>query len=481
MIAYKDRIAAGIKASLLLVSIIGCATAVAQDTRHPQAMGLPTVQFERPSPESLQLTLDNGLVAYIAEDHRAPLVTLKAYIGVGTGHGAPGEAAALAAAFRRGPQAMSAEEFKATLNAMHAEFSVSQDHEVTEIFLDVTADKRAKAITLMGQILSAPTFEGPATGPQQRSSSASASIDYNYSLVNAVAMFEDHLYAGHAFTRDATAKQALAANQGARALHARYVVGANVTVAVAGDFKRSAAVKDTRQALKPLSANPAPAAESFTALAPAKQREVMLSQADRIQGWIVIGHELPIVPEEDEAALAVMDYILGAYHLDSRLYRSSRELRGLTNDNSSFLKPGIRGPGSYSFRTYGRPEVVRLLVDITFRELNAIRDTLPTAAELFVAKGALVDGIYADGYATGVEATQAYAREWLEQGSHERSESFPRRVSAVTAEAVRAAAQKYIHPERMIVAVLGPLDKIKAAPAIESEPQLSAWSNSSLR
>ncbi|MFT6771663.1 MAG: zinc protease, partial [Congregibacter sp.] len=41
--------------------------------------------------------------------------------------------------------------------------------------------------------------------------------------------------------------------------------------------------------------------------------------------------------------------------------------------------------------------------------------------------------------------------------------------------AVREAAQKYIHPERMIVAVLGPMDKIEIAPAIESEPQLSTW------
>ena len=231
MIAFKDQIAAGIKASLVLASIIASTAAMAQDTTHPQAMGLSEAQFERPNPETLQLTLDNGLVAYVAEDHRAPLVTLKAYIGVGVGHGAPGEAAALAAAFRRGPQAMSAEAFKATLNAMHAEFSVSQGHEVTEVFLDVTADNRDEALKLMGQLLSEPSFDGPESGPQQRSSSAS--IDYNYSLVNAVAMFEEQLFAGHPFTRDATAKQALAANQGARALHTRHVVGANVTLAVA--------------------------------------------------------------------------------------------------------------------------------------------------------------------------------------------------------------------------------------------------------
>ena len=205
---------------------------------------------------------------------------------------------------------------------------------------------------------------------------------------------------------------------------------------------------------------------------------MLLTDADRIQGWVVIGHELPVVPVEDEAALRVMDYILGAYHLDSRLLRESREKRGLTNDNSSFLEPGVRGPGSYSMRTYGRPEAVRLLIDITFRELARIRDTLPTDDELFVAKGALVDGLYAQRYATGLDAANSYAREWLRYGSHERSASYPQRIDAVSLEDVRAAARKYLHPERMIVSVVGPLGKIDAAGAIEEEPALEHWDSS---
>jgi predicted Zn-dependent peptidase len=170
-----------------------------------------------------------------------------------------------------------------------------------------------------------------------------------------------------------------------------------------------------------------------------------------------------------------MDYILGAYHLDSRLFRESRELRGLTNDNSSFLEPGLRGPGAYTFRTYGRPETVRLLVEVTFRELDKIRSSEATGDEIFVAKGALVDGIYASRYATGIDAAGSYAREWLREGSHDWSASYPDRIRAVTLEQVQAAARSYIHPDRMIISVVGPLEEIRASPMIESEPQLNAW------
>lgn len=474
MKTYFGSLRQRLTASALIVGLLMGATVVAQDTTHPKDMQLPAGQFERPSPEAMQVVLDNGLVAYVAEDHRAPLVTLSAFIGVGTGHGAPGDAPALAAALRKGPGSLSAGEFQEAILGMNAVFRVTQHHEVTEILFDVPASALRQAVTLLGELISEPAFEGMESGPKERA--ASGAIDYNYSLSNAVALFNDRLFAGHPFARSATDEEhAMAADTGAKALHKRFVVAKNITVAIAGDFKRSAAVKDARRALAMLSPTEAPRPESFPALTPLKQPHLILSDANRIQGWVVIGHELPKVPPEDEAALAVMDYILGAYHLDSRLYRSSRELRGLTNDNSSFLEPGVQGPGAYSFRTYGRPEVVRLLVDITFRELASIRESLVSADELFVAKGALVDGIYAKRYATGVDATHAFAREWLTSGSHENSASYPRRVAAVSAESVKAAAVKYIHPDRMIVAVLGPLEKIDAAPALESEPLLATW------
>ena len=126
-------------------------------------------------------------------------------------------------------------------------------------------------------------------------------------------------------------------------------------------------------------------------------------------------------------------------------------------------------------RTYGRPEAVRLLVDVTFREIETIRETLPTADEIFVAKGALVDGLWATRYTTGLDATRNYALEWLREGSHDSSASYPDRVRAVTPQQVREAARRYLDPDRMIVSVVGPLEQIGAAPMIESESRLGAW------
>ena len=459
----------------VIAAAVGASAATAQVTPHPRDMGLPEPAFERPDPASLRLALDNGLVAYVARDARAPLATFTAYLGVGTGHGGAGEAQELAAALRRGPASLGPGAFRDALDRMAALWSVTVGHEDTEVVMEVGSEDAWEALELLAATLRTPAFQGePST--QAARAVASEGIDYASSLAGAVSLFEARLYEGHPFGRRVTAPEREAARSGGAAnLHRRYAVPSNLTLAVAGDLDEAEARRRIADAFGDWPRRDRPDPTSFPAISTEPPRTVVTAEADKLQGWVVIGHELPVVPGEDEAALHVMDYVLGAYHLDSRLFRESRELRGLTNDNSSFLEPGVRAPGSYTFRTYGRPEAVRLLVDVTFRELERIRETEPTEDEMFVAKGALVEGLWATRYATGLDATRSYALEWLRRGDHEASASYPDRIRAVTPEQVREMALRYIHPERMIVSVVGPMDAIRSAPPLEGEPPLESW------
>lgn len=447
----------------------------AQDYTHPKDMDLPEVRFDRPDPGEMRVDLANGLAAYIAVDDRAPLVTLSAFIAAGSAHGAPGEGAVVTAALQRGPSGMSDGSFTRALDRMAAVYTVTLGREETEITLDVPAEDGWEAMELLAAVLRDPAFGASRSGGTARASQA-AGIDWATSIAGAIATFDSRLFAGHTFGRAASAAEMEAAsNGGAQAYYRRYFVPSNAVLAISGDFQIMEASTRTMEAFEDWSGGDRPDPMTFQSIQTSGPRKVLLAEAGRLQGWVVTGHELPVVPREDRAALAVMDYILGAYHLDSRLFRESRELRGLTNDNSSFMQPGVRGPGSYTFRTYGRPEAVRLLVDVTFRELTKIRETRPTDDEMFVAKGALVDGLWAARYATGLDATRNYAIEWLREGNHDGSESYPERIAAVTGAQIQEVAQRYIHPERMVIVVVGPLERIQAAPMIESEPHLDFW------
>ena len=459
----------------LLAVLLLAAPLSAQDYTHPTEMGLPDAGFQRPDPDAMRLTLDNGLVAYVAEDHRVPMVTLTAFVSGGTADGNPGDAQVVAAALRRGPAGFEAGQFAAALDAMAASFGVSVTNEEFEITLDVSLEDAPQALELFALTLTEPAFGGAGAGGPGRARQAEG-IDWASSIAGAIDAFNSRLYQGHAFGRTATPAQMDAARRGgAERFYEAHFVPANVTLAVSGDFLATEARQAVTDAFSSWSGGARPDLSTFEGVSTSAPRQVLQAQADKLQGWVVIGHEVPRVPPQDQAPLDVMDYILGAYHLDARLFREARELRGLTNDNSSFLEPAVRGPGTYTFQTYGRPEAVRLLVDVTFRELEKIRDARATDEEIFVAKGALVDGTWASRYATGTAAARSYALEWLRRGDHEWSAGYPERIEAVTLEQVQDMARKYIHPERMIVAVVGPLEEIEAAPPIEGEPQLDAW------
>jgi zinc protease len=177
--------------------------------------------------------------------------------------------------------------------------------------------------------------------------------------------------------------------------------------------------------------------------------------SDKLQSWIVIGHELPRVSPEDMPALEVMNYILGGGHFDTRLFREARDRRGLTNDASGFLELNVRGPGSYTFRTYGRHDVAQQLIDITFAEIERIRNDLVTEEELEVAQGALTDGAFLMRFESGVAVARTFAMELVLYGGFQHLYDYVRQVRRVSREDVRRAARRYLHPERMAVVVVG--------------------------
>ena len=178
-------------------------------------------------------------------------------------------------------------------------------------------------------------------------------------------------------------------------------------------------------------------------------------RADKLQSWLVFGHDLGPVPTEDAAALEVMNYILAGGHLYTRMTVETRYRYGYTNDASGFLEDRWFGPGSYTFRSYSRHDVIEAIYDNMMGEIDRIHDELVTDEDLFVAKGALTDGAFQVRYLDGYATVRSLALEKLRFGHHSRSANYIERVRAVTAEDVRDAARKYIRPERMQVVLVG--------------------------
>ncbi len=448
----------------LLLLLLAC-SAWPQVLTDPRDMALPDTGFSRPDPTDYELVLENGLHAYIARADQVPLVTMSAFVRAGkVNDTAPGAAEALADALQRGGTAdMNAGEFAETLRLMTADFVVEMHDEWTEVSLNVPTEDFDQALALFSEVLRNPQISG--TNIERAGAGAGAeSADlggesgaalYEGSMNDAVAHLRDIVYEGHAFAdHPGPGDFERLGPSDVASFHRRYFVPGNTTIAVAGRVDVDTVNTRLADQLSDWEAAPVPPVEQQTAIK-LKRRALHHYPARKLQSWLVIGHALPDLPLEDRAAFDVMTYIVGAYHLNTRLMRETRYKYGYTNDASAFVDEQWFGPGIYSFRSYSRPEVIKSIYQNMMGELERTRREEVSDREMFVAKGALTDGLFPVRYLDGYTLTRSLALEKLRYGNHQRSASYVDRVRKVTKRDVLNVAQKYLQLENMQIVLVG--------------------------
>jgi len=444
---------------LTLLAIIFATPSFSQDLTHPLEMGLPESSHTRPDPAEYQLVLGNGLVAFVAEADQVPLVTLSAFIRAGkVSDKSQGAAESLQHALKNsGPSGISSGDFRAGLKQMAAEYTVNLHDEWMEISLNVPAEDLDQALRIFVGLLRSLSISdaniesaaGSVAPVPDDPEVESGQELYDGSMGEAVDRFYEILYKDHPFGSRPTMDDFDSLNaDDVSAYYAKYFVPGNLTIAVAGAID----VDDINCRLVDLFGDWAAADIPEPKQMPAVKRtraELHHFTSKNLQSWLVIGHDLPLVPVEEQAALEVMNYIIGAEHVKTRLMVETRYKYGYTNDASGFLEDQWYGPGGYTFRSVSRPEVIENIYRNMLGELIRVRNEEVTDRELFVAIGALADGTFPVRYRDGYALTRSFALERLRYGNHNKSASYVQRIRAVTKEDVLDAARKYLRPENM--------------------------------
>lgn len=442
---------------IVLLLLATAVPAFAQVLTHPTDLPLPEADYARPDPVDYQSTLENGLVAYIAEADQVPLVTLSAFIRAGrVSDESQGAAEALQdAMLYSGPAGMNRTDFAAALEQMTAEYTVDLHDDWTEVTLNVPVVDLERALIVFAGLLRDPAISNANVERLGEATASGGSGNVSGSIDDAITLFEQAVYSGHPYGDKPTVADYRKLHIGDVArYHARHYVPGNVTLAVAGAIDAEAIHARLDQLFGDWQSMELPEVR-VQPMVERQPAQLHYYETNKLQSWLVIGHDLPPVPEKDEAALHVMNYIIGAEHLNTRLMVETRYKYGYTNDASGFLEPRWDGPGTYSFRSYSRPEVIENIYRNMVGELIRIREEEVSDQELFVAKGALADGEFQLHYLDGYALTRNFAIERLRYGNHERSASYIERVRGVSGKDVLAAARKYIRPDKLQVVLLG--------------------------
>ncbi|HEY6945551.1 MAG TPA: pitrilysin family protein [Candidatus Acidoferrum sp.] len=160
----------------------------------------------------------------------------------------------------------------------------------------------------------------------------------------------------------------------------------------------------------------------------------------------------------DYAPLEVMNTELGGL-FSSRINMNLREAHGYTyGAGSTFAYHRQRGP----FLAYSdvRTDVTAPAVTEIFNELKRIRDTQMTPEEMKLSKDSITRSMPGR-FERGTDAAGTFAELFIYNLPLDYFSKLPDAVDAVTPEQAEAIAQKYIHPEKIVVVAVGDRSKIE--------------------
>jgi zinc protease len=398
-----------------------------------------------------------GITAWLVEEKAVPLMAMNFSFRSGSAQdpeGREGAAEFLTGMMDEGAGDMLSQEFQRKREELSFRMSFSADADFFQGSFQTLTRNRDASVALLKLAITAPRFDAD---PMER-------VRQQF-LLNVKEKLQDpQAIAWRAWMQKAMPGDPYArpgdgteASMGAmtpddlRAAHRRIFTRETLQVAVVGDISAAELGPLLDDVFGGLPAS-APQQELPPAkLAPGPQQQVIAR--DMPQSVIVFGNEGILRSDPDFIPAFVMSEILGGGGLSSRLTDEIREKRGLTYGVSFGLSPLAR-TGLYAGMLQTRNEAAGEALAVIREVLAKMAAEGPTAAELAEAKTYLTGS-----YALRFSSNAAIARQLLglqQQGlGIDYVEKRNALVEAVTLEQVKAQAKRLLHPDRLIVTVVG--------------------------
>ena len=405
--------------------------------------------------------LGDGTAVWVAEHHRAPLLTL--HLLLPTGYAAdppdkPGLASLTAALFEEGAAGLSAVELDTALKRIGGHLTTAVTCDATVVALTVLSQHAAAGLRLLFETTMRPRLDADDVARErelrinrirQQRQSPGAVAD----RVFLEALYGPHPY-GHLSIGTESALRSIGPADVA-AFHRRGYAAAPWTLVAAGDVAPTALIAEAERAWA--AARPPvdrlPAAAGPPEPGPAGKRMVFVARDGAVQSEIRLGHAGPPRRTPDYYALLVLNMVMGGQFV-SRINQNLREAKGYTYGASTAFDWRV-GRGPFRLQTSVQTAATVDAIREAVREVADIRGARPASdEELAVAQAALTRG-----FPRTLETAAQIARAGVQIALHglpaDAYAQFPRRIAAISAADVRRAAERHIDPDGLVAVVVG--------------------------
>ncbi|WP_416427366.1 pitrilysin family protein [Pseudomonas sp. App30] len=414
-----------------------------------------------------------GSKVMFVEAHQLPMFDLRLTFAAGSSQDqkTPGIGLLTNAMLNEGVAGKNVEAIAQGFEGLGADFAngAYRDMAIASLRSLSAPDKREPALKLFAEVVGKPTF--PADSMARIKNQLLASFQYQKQSPGKLAgnelfsrLYGDHPYA-HPSDGDAKSINAINAQQ-LRAFHNRAYAAGNTVIALVGDLSREEAEKIAEQVSSALPKGPALALmpepqapkPGLTHLEfPSKQTTMLLA-------------ELGITRDDpDYAALSMGNQILGGGTFGTRLMSEVREKRGLTYGiYSGFTPMQARGPFSISLQT--RAELSEATLKLVQDILRDYLKTGPTQQELDAAKREL-----AGSFPLSTASNSSIVGQLGAIGFYNLPlsflEDFMQQSQDLTIEQVKAAMNRHLDADKLVIVTAGPTVAQKPLPPPTDKPQ----------
>jgi zinc protease len=449
---------------ILAICILSLGSGFAQ-VQKPSDLKFPPLKFEPPDPKAFRTQLANGLRAYIEEDHSLPLVNISALINFGNAY-IPKDKTGLGAVMsdtliKGGTKTRDGSDIEDRVDFLGGSLSFSVGDRTSTLSLFVRSKDLEEGLSLFFDVLMNPEFrEAPLSLSKARLIEQLRQANDQPSIVLS-REYEKVLYGDMPLTWQplkATFESVTSGNL--KAAHQHYFFPKNIILAAAGDFNKN----DLKDKINKIIAgwkNTKADFPEFSKTFPAFEPGVYFIEMPINQGYVSIGHLGIEDTNPDYYAVQVMNFILGGGSFTSRITTKVRSDEGLSYNQGSRFTYTWGFPGTFSGYVQTKSATVGYAISLILKEFERIRKEPVSDDEIETAVNYYLES-FSDNFQARQTTMANFATLEMQGKPTDYYKTYRDKIKSVTKDKVLEVADKYIHPDKMVLMIVGDWDACNA-------------------
>ena len=436
----------------------------------PESLKYPELKFNIPKADQYRFKLKNGIVAYVAEDHSLPLVTVSVIVKAGS-FLEPADRTGLASLTgtmmrKGGAGSLTAEEFDEKADFLAADVSSFIGDTQAGASVNCLASALDKSLDLFFEMMRAPRFQQSRLDVEksdliedmkQRNDDAGTILNREWGW---------QMYGRtHFSSRQATKAMIESLTRDSLVdFHKAYWRPENMIISVAGDVNTKEILANLERRFAdwkvqgPVVPWPPPAPDY------APKPGLFYVEKDIPQGKVYIGNRSTKWnrwDDPDNYALLVMNDILGGGGFTSRITKKVRSDEGLAYSAGSRYNIGTYYPLDYRISFQSKSSTVALAGKLSLVEVAKLKDDNVSEDELKTSKASFID-TFPRNFESPARVVSLFATDDYIGRPHSYWDNYRANIQKVTPDEVKRVAKKYLaDKDNVVFLVVGKRSEIE--------------------